>query len=148
MNVGQTKPNLLAGLKKNGAHLCAVSVVITRLFYYSNILSLRTFLAFDYVEFHPLTFFKAAVSSALDCGVMYEYIFRAIPFDETETFCGVEPFHNAFNTFGHDLDLLSKNNCERSNSNPKNFVLLRTIADLNITIYFIFEFVNKSKWYS
>jgi hypothetical protein len=66
---------------------------IKLLLQFNYVFSLRTAVAFNYVELNALAFFKSLEAFANDCGEVYEYVVSAFNFDEAETFLCVKPFN-------------------------------------------------------
>jgi len=58
-----------------------------------NFFCLRTAVSLYNFKLHLLTFVQRFEAVALDCAEVYEYIFSAFNFDETEAFLSVEPFN-------------------------------------------------------
>jgi len=65
------------------------------------VLSLGTFLSLYNGELYTLTFFQRAETGRFDFTVVYENVIAVLDFDETETFCRIEPLYSANCTFCH-----------------------------------------------
>jgi len=62
----------------------------------ADILSRRTFGAFNNVELDPGTFIKSFVTFCFDCRMMNENVFASVLGDKAETLCSIKPFNCTF----------------------------------------------------
>ncbi len=85
-NQPRTRKTALNRMVKDGL----IGIKLLQLNY---VFSLRTAVAFNYVELNALAFFKSFEAFANDCGEVYENVVSAFNFDEAETFLSVEPFN-------------------------------------------------------